>query len=80
MDVLCTNVGELVTSLKGLLEAGINQQDNSVLYHRNAMQEYAFFMSWISALAEADSCKGAREQRQAEAEQGADADDRLSLT
>lgn len=74
VDALCANVQDLIPSLKHALASNLSTSDALALQHRNAVQVYAFFLNIICNKAEADSEKGAKEQRQADAEQGARAE------
>ena len=54
LDVLTSNVPFLVSSISKL-SRGSTEKANHLTYHRNAIQQYVFFLSWLSSASEADS-------------------------
>ncbi|GFH30548.1 uncharacterized protein HaLaN_29422 [Haematococcus lacustris] len=64
VDVLCGNVLDITSSLKCLLASEFRTGEQSVLLHRNAMQQYVFLLDWLSMQADIQSEGEAREKRQ----------------
>ncbi len=50
LDALCSNVPFLASSISKL--GPMERAHPSVLQHRNAIQQYMFFLTWLSAAAD----------------------------
>lgn len=69
--MLCSNTHDVATSAISLLASGESHSGNPVcVQHRNALQQYAFLLRWLTAQADADSSKEDREHRASSTDQG----------
>jgi hypothetical protein len=69
--MLCSNTHDVTTSAISLLASGDSHSGTAAcVQHRNALQQYAFLLRWLTAQADADNIKEEREQCAAHTDQG----------
>ncbi len=68
LDALCGNVPFLASSISKL--GPIERRDPAVLQHRNAVQQYVFFLTWLTIQADIDAAQDEKESKGKQATQG----------
>lgn len=70
IDSLCTNLVVLTASISSMVHGPIDRSATVTVQHRNALQQYVFFLHWLTAKADAEAADGTKAQEAQDAAAG----------